>query len=179
MNPLVSVVMGSRSDWATMEQCVGTLEQLGIPHDVRVLSAHRTPEALVEHIESAEVGGVEDFIAAAGGAAHLAGGIAARTARPVLGVPIESEALGGLDSLLSTVQILAWKPNPRCSRRAAEAPRGRASSSASEIGGAGRSTILPPTGKGSRRRVARLWSKRWMYRGSDTSPYSKIRMGGF
>ena len=110
MNPLVSVVMGSRSDWSTMEHCVATLEKLGVSHDVRVLSAHRTPDALSDHIEKSEARGVEVFIAAAGGAAHLAGVVAAKTARPVLGVPMESKALGGLDSLLSTVQMPAGIP---------------------------------------------------------------------
>ncbi len=107
---LVSVVMGSRSDWATMEHCVSTLEKLGISHDVRTLSAHRTPDALVEYIDRAVADGVEVFIAAAGGAAHLAGVVAAKTALPVLGVPMESKALGGLDSLLSMVQMPAGIP---------------------------------------------------------------------
>lgn len=106
---LVSVIMGSKSDWEVMEHCVKTVEQLGVPHEVRVLSAHRTPDALFEYIETAERHGVEVFIAAAGGAAHLAGVIAAKTLVPVLGVPMESK-LGGLDSLLSMVQMPAGVP---------------------------------------------------------------------
>ncbi len=109
MQPLVSVIMGSRSDWETMEHCVKTLESLGVPCEVRVLSAHRTPDALAEYIESAERQGVEIFIAAAGGAAHLAGVIASKTLVPVLGVPMESK-LSGLDSLLSMVQMPAGVP---------------------------------------------------------------------
>ncbi len=107
--PLVSIVMGSKSDWETMEHAVKTLEGLGVPCEVRVLSAHRTPEALREYIESAEGRGVEVFIAGAGGAAHLAGVIASQTLRPVLGVPMESK-LSGLDSLLSMVQMPAGIP---------------------------------------------------------------------
>ncbi len=107
--PLVSIVMGSKSDWETMEHAVKTLEGLGVPCEVRVLSAHRTPEALREYIESAEGRGVEVFIAGAGGAAHLAGVIASQTLRPVLGVPMESK-LSGLDSLLSMVQMPAGVP---------------------------------------------------------------------
>lgn len=106
---LVSVIMGSKSDWEVMEHCVKTVEQLGVPHEVRVLSAHRTPDALFEYIETAERHGIEVFIAAAGGAAHLAGVIAAKTLVPVLGVPMESK-LGGLDSLLSMVQMPAGVP---------------------------------------------------------------------
>ncbi len=102
--------MGSRSDWAAMEHCVSTLEELGVPIDVRVLSAHRTPDALIDHIEKTEASGVEVYIAAAGGAAHLAGAVAARTTRPVLGVPMQSKTLDGLDSLLSTVQMPAGVP---------------------------------------------------------------------
>jgi len=109
MQPLVSVIMGSQSDWETMEQCVKTLEQLGVPCEVRVLSAHRTPKALAEYIRSAEDRGIEVVIAAAGGAAHLAGVIAAQTLLPVLGVPMESK-LSGLDSLLSMVQMPAGVP---------------------------------------------------------------------
>ncbi len=109
MQLLVSVIMGSKSDWETMEHCVKTLEQLGVPCEVRVLSAHRTPDALSDYIESAERRGVEVFIAAAGGAAHLAGVIASKTLVPVLGVPMESK-LQGLDSLLSMVQMPAGVP---------------------------------------------------------------------
>lgn len=107
--PLVSIVIGSKSDWETMEHAVKTLEELGVPCEVRVLSAHRTPQALREYIESAEGRGVEVFIAGAGGAAHLAGVIASQTLRPVLGVPMESK-LSGLDSLLSMVQMPAGVP---------------------------------------------------------------------
>jgi len=103
--------MGSRSDWGVMQHAVDTLEKLSIPHDVRALSAHRTPEALVEWIRERERTGVQVFIAAAGGAAHLAGVVASKTLRPVLGVPMESK-LSGLDSLLSTVQMPAGIPVP-------------------------------------------------------------------
>ncbi len=101
--------MGSRSDWGVMENCIKTLEELGIPHDVRILSAHRTPDALIGYMSEAEAGGAEVFIGAAGGAAHLAGVMAAQTAKPVLGVPMESK-LQGIDSLLSTVQMPAGIP---------------------------------------------------------------------
>ncbi len=110
MQPLVGVIMGSRSDWETMEHAARTLEQLGVPHEVRVLSAHRTPAQLAEYAASAEGRGLEVIIAGAGGAAHLAGVTAAQTAIPVLGVPIESKALHGLDSLLSIVQMPAGVP---------------------------------------------------------------------
>ena len=109
--PLVGVVMGSRSDWGTMQHAVDMLERLGVPHDVRTLSAHRTPEALYQWVEQCEEAGVKVFIAAAGGAAHLAGVVASKTLRPVLGVPMESK-LSGLDSLLSTVQMPAGIPVP-------------------------------------------------------------------
>ncbi len=103
--------MGSRSDWSgVMEHCVKTLEELAVPHDARILSAHRTPAALVDYIGETENSGVEVYIAAAGGAAHLAGVVAGHTVRPVLGVPIESKSLKGLDSLLSTVQMPAGIP---------------------------------------------------------------------
>jgi 5-(carboxyamino)imidazole ribonucleotide mutase len=109
MKTLVSVIMGSRSDWGVMEHAVATLDSLGIGHDVRILSAHRTPEALAAYMSEAESGGTEVFIGAAGGAAHLAGVMAAQTALPVLGVPMESK-LQGLDSLLSMVQMPAGIP---------------------------------------------------------------------
>ena len=109
--PRVGVVMGSRSDWGTMQHAVDILVQLDIPHDVRILSAHRTPEALTEWIAASEEAGVDVFIAAAGGAAHLGGVVAAHTRRPVLGVPMESK-LSGLDSLLSMVQMPAGIPVP-------------------------------------------------------------------
>lgn len=110
MNPLVAIIMGSRSDWETMQHAVQTLEQLGVPCEARVLSAHRTPDALFEYIRDAESRGVEVIIAGAGGAAHLPGVIAAKTTLPVLGVPMETRALGGLDSLLSIVQMPAGIP---------------------------------------------------------------------
>lgn len=103
--PLVSVLMGSRSDWGAMEHAVRTLERLGVPHEARILSAHRTPDALEEYLQDAQERGVEVFIAGAGGAAHLAGVVASRTLRPVLGVPMEGGGLGGLDALLATVQM--------------------------------------------------------------------------
>jgi 5-(carboxyamino)imidazole ribonucleotide mutase len=109
MTPEVVVLMGSRSDWETMEHAVETLRKLEIPHEVRVLSAHRTPDALEEYIADAEARGASVFVAAAGGAAHLAGVVASKTLRPVLGVPMGTQ-LGGLDSLLSTVQMPAGIP---------------------------------------------------------------------
>ncbi len=109
MKPRVGVLMGSRSDWGTMEHAVRTLERLGIPHEARILSAHRTPEALSDYVASAVERGVEVLIAAAGGAAHLAGVVAAQTTVPVLAVPMESK-LQGLDSLLSMVQMPAGIP---------------------------------------------------------------------
>jgi 5-(carboxyamino)imidazole ribonucleotide mutase len=107
--PLVGVVMGSRSDWEVMEHAVETLRRLEIPHEVRVLSAHRTPDALESFVSDVEGRGVQVFIAAAGGAAHLAGVVASKTLKPVLGVPMGTQ-LGGLDSLLSTVQMPAGIP---------------------------------------------------------------------
>jgi 5-(carboxyamino)imidazole ribonucleotide mutase len=109
MAPLVSIVMGSKSDWETMAHAAETLDKLGVPCDVRVLSAHRTPDALFAYIAEMEKKGVEVFIGAAGGAAHLAGVMAAKTLLPVLGVPMES-TLHGLDSLLSMVQMPAGVP---------------------------------------------------------------------
>ena len=109
MSVQVAVVMGSRSDWETMEHAVETLKKLEIPHEVRVLSAHRTPAALDEYVADAEERGAQVFVAAAGGAAHLAGVVASKTIRPVLGVPMGTQ-LGGLDSLLSTVQMPAGIP---------------------------------------------------------------------
>jgi 5-(carboxyamino)imidazole ribonucleotide mutase len=110
MHNLVGVIMGSKSDWETMRHAAQTFDSLGIPHEVRVLSAHRTPDATLEYAASAESRGLEVIIAAAGGAAHLAGVIAAKTTLPVLGVPMESQALKGLDSLLSMVQMPAGIP---------------------------------------------------------------------
>lgn len=103
--PLVSVLMGSKSDWDTMRSACETLDRFGVAYERRVLSAHRTPRETAEHVAGAEGRGIEVIIAAAGGAAHLAGVAAAHTVLPVLGVPIESQALKGLDSLLSTVQM--------------------------------------------------------------------------
>jgi len=103
--PLVAVIMGSKSDWETMRHCDETLTQFGIPHECRVLSAHRTPLLAAQYAAEAESRGFEVIIGAAGGAAHLAGVLAAQTVLPVLGVPMESAALKGLDSLLSTVQM--------------------------------------------------------------------------
>lgn len=111
-NPLVLVVMGSTSDWSTMRHTNEMLDRFGIAHECRALSAHRTPDAVQEYISSAEGRGVEVVIAAAGGAAHLAGVCAAHTILPVLGVPIESASLKGLDSLLSTVQMPGGIPVP-------------------------------------------------------------------
>lgn len=103
--PLVAVLMGSRSDWETMRSASETLASFGVAHECRVLSAHRTPAATVAYVQAAEQRGTEVLIAAAGGAAHLAGVVAAHTVIPVLGVPMESASLKGLDSLLSTVQM--------------------------------------------------------------------------
>jgi len=109
MSPRVAVIMGSSSDWETMEHCVKTLQKLEIAYEVRVLSAHRTPDALEAYVADAEARGAQVFIAAAGGAAHLAGVVASQTVRPVLGIPMGTQ-LGGLDSLLSTVQMPAGIP---------------------------------------------------------------------
>ena len=108
--PLVAIIMGSKSDWETMSHASQALDALGIPHDVRVMSAHRTPALVDEYIGGAEGRGIEVIIAGAGGAAHLAGVAAAKTLLPVLGVPIQSRALNGIDSLLSTVQMPAGIP---------------------------------------------------------------------
>src|ERR1022692_4877226 len=108
--PLVAVIMGSKSDWETMRQADEVLAQFGIPHECRVLSAHRTPAETAEYVSGAEGRGMEVIIAAARGAAHLAGVCAAHTVLPVLGVPMESAALKGMDSLLSTVQMPAGIP---------------------------------------------------------------------
>jgi len=110
MPPLVGLIMGSKSDWETMSNAAQTLETLAVPFEVRVLSAHRTPDQLFEYVETAEARGIEVIVAAAGGAAHLAGVAAAKTLLPVLGVPMESKSLKGLDSLLSMVQMPAGIP---------------------------------------------------------------------
>src|SRR6266581_241358 len=108
--PLVAVIMGSKSDWETMRHADEMLTQFEIPHESKVMSAHRTPALTTEYTAEAEARGIEVIIAAAGGAAHLAGVVAAHTVLPVLGVPMESQALKGLDSLLSTVQMPAGIP---------------------------------------------------------------------
>ncbi|WP_447729864.1 5-(carboxyamino)imidazole ribonucleotide mutase [Pseudoxanthomonas suwonensis] len=108
--PLVGVVMGSRSDWETMQHAVQKLEALGVPHEVRVVSAHRTPDVLFEYAATAQSRGLRAIIAGAGGAAHLPGMIASKTPVPVLGVPVQSRALNGMDSLLSIVQMPAGIP---------------------------------------------------------------------
>jgi len=110
MPPLVAVVMGSRSDWETMRAAVDVLDELEVPSSVRVVSAHRTPHLLPEVGQQAEADGIEVIIAGAGGAAHLPGMVAAHTIVPVLGVPVMSKALNGLDSLLSIVQMPAGVP---------------------------------------------------------------------
>ena len=108
--PLVGLIMGSRSDWETMTHAVATLEVLDVPYEVRIVSAHRTPDLLFEYADSAARRGLAVIIAAAGGAAHLPGMTAAKTLLPVLGVPVESRTLNGLDSLLSIVQMPAGVP---------------------------------------------------------------------
>jgi 5-(carboxyamino)imidazole ribonucleotide mutase len=108
--PDVGIVMGSRSDWETMRHAAEILEELGVSHETRVVSAHRTPDLLFEYADSASTRGLQVVIAGAGGAAHLPGMIAAKTSLPVLGVPVESKALSGMDSLLSIVQMPAGVP---------------------------------------------------------------------
>lgn len=103
--PLVGIIMGSQSDWATMRHAAELLEQLGVAHERRIVSAHRTPDRMVEYAKTAKDRGLKLIIAGAGGAAHLPGMVAAMTSLPVLGVPIESKSLSGLDSLLSIVQM--------------------------------------------------------------------------
>ena len=109
-SPLVGVVMGSRSDWETMQHAVARLEQLGVVCEVQVVSAHRTPDLLFNYAENAVQRGLRVLIAGAGGAAHLPGMLAAKTVLPVLGVPVQSKSLNGLDSLLSIVQMPAGVP---------------------------------------------------------------------
>ncbi|MGH9355714.1 MAG: 5-(carboxyamino)imidazole ribonucleotide mutase [Terriglobia bacterium] len=109
-HPLVGIIMGSQSDWSTMSSAADTLTELSIPFEVRIVSAHRTPEAMFEYAQTAEGRGLEVIIAGAGGAAHLPGMSASRTLLPVLGVPVESQTLHGLDSLLSIVQMPAGVP---------------------------------------------------------------------
>ncbi len=110
VSPLVGVVMGSRSDWDTLQHAVDKLVALGVPHEVRVVSAHRTPDLLFDYASQAANRGLRAIIAGAGGAAHLPGMLAAKTSVPVLGVPVQSRALNGLDSLLSIVQMPAGVP---------------------------------------------------------------------
>ena len=109
-SPLVGLVMGSTSDWETMRHAAETLERFGVPYEKRVVSAHRTPKLLASYAADAEARGLEVIVAGAGGAAHLPGMLAAQTAVPVLGVPVESRALKGLDSLLSIAQMPAGVP---------------------------------------------------------------------
>ena len=110
MKPLVAIIMGSTSDWDTMRHAVETLEELNVPFETEVVSAHRTPDKLFQYAEAAEGRGIEIIIAGAGGAAHLPGMTAAKTVLPVLGVPVQSKALNGMDSLLSIAQMPAGIP---------------------------------------------------------------------
>ena len=109
-NPFIAIIMGSKSDWETMEHSAKTLDELNIPYEVKIVSAHRTPDLLFQFAESAHERGIEVIIAGAGGAAHLPGMTAAKTHLPVLGVPVQSKALNGMDSLLSIVQMPAGIP---------------------------------------------------------------------
>ena len=109
-SPLVGVIMGSKSDWDTMRHAVETLDALGVPNETKVVSAHRTPDLLFEYASTAQSRGIRVIIAGAGGAAHLPGMVSAKTILPVLGVPVESKALQGIDSLLSIVQMPAGVP---------------------------------------------------------------------
>lgn len=108
--PVVGVIMGSTSDWETLRHAAETLTELGVPHEVRVVSAHRTPDLMFEYAGTAETRGLEVIIAGAGGAAHLPGMVAAKSVLPVLGVPVQSQALNGMDSLLSIAQMPAGIP---------------------------------------------------------------------
>lgn len=108
--PRVGVIMGSRSDWETMRHCVETLESLGIAYETEVVSAHRTPDKLIQYASSARERGLQVIVAGAGGAAHLPGMVASKTSLPVIGVPVQSKALNGMDSLLSIVQMPAGVP---------------------------------------------------------------------
>lgn len=110
MPPLVGIIMGSQSDWETMQHAANMLQGLGVPFEVRIVSAHRTPDLLFEYASTAEARGLAVIIAGAGGAAHLPGMAAAKTTLPVLGVPVESKSLKGMDSLLSIVQMPAGVP---------------------------------------------------------------------
>jgi len=110
MQPLVGIIMGSKSDWETMRHAGETLERFGVPHEAKIVSAHRTPHWMVEYASTAESRGLQVIIAGAGGAAHLPGMVAANTLLPVFGVPVESQALKGMDSLLSIVQMPGGVP---------------------------------------------------------------------
>ncbi|MFZ4844342.1 5-(carboxyamino)imidazole ribonucleotide mutase [Enterococcus casseliflavus] len=110
MKPAVAVIMGSMSDWETMKECCLILDELAIPYQKKVVSAHRTPDLMFEFAETARVDGIKVIVAGAGGAAHLPGMVAAKTTLPVIGVPVQSRALNGLDSLLSIVQMPAGVP---------------------------------------------------------------------
>ena len=110
MQPLLGVIMGSTSDWETMKHACGILDELGIPYEKKVVSAHRTPDLMFEYAETARERGLKVIIAGAGGAAHLPGMVAAKTTLPVIGVPVQSKALNGLDSLLSIVQMPGGVP---------------------------------------------------------------------
>lgn len=110
VSPLVGIIMGSQSDWETMEHAANQLKELGVPYEASVVSAHRTPDLLFEYAASAAERGLEVIIAGAGGAAHLPGMCASKTVLPVLGVPVQSKALNGMDSLLSIVQMPAGVP---------------------------------------------------------------------
>lgn len=109
-NPKVAILMGSASDWSTVEHCAATLDELGVGYEAKVMSAHRTPDDVIAYASSAEQRGLEVMICAAGGAAHLAGVVSAKTLLPVLGIPIKAWSLDGLDSLLSTVQMPGGVP---------------------------------------------------------------------
>lgn len=110
MPPLVGVIMGSKSDWETMRRCCAVLEELGVEHEAKVVSAHRTPDRLFEYAETAAGRGIRVIVAGAGGAAHLPGMCASKTSLPVLGVPVKSRTLAGMDSLLSIAQMPAGIP---------------------------------------------------------------------
>jgi 5-(carboxyamino)imidazole ribonucleotide mutase len=110
MNPIVAVIMGSKSDWETMKHTCEILDRLEVPYEKKVVSAHRTPDLMFEFAENARVRGIKVVIAGAGGAAHLPGMVAAKTTLPVIGVPVQSKALNGMDSLLSIVQMPAGVP---------------------------------------------------------------------
>lgn len=109
-NPQVGIIMGSQSDWETMKEAHSILHELGVPHEVKIVSAHRTPDRMVEYAKTAKDRGLKVIIAGAGGAAHLPGMVASMTALPVLGVPVESKALSGMDSLLSIAQMPGGVP---------------------------------------------------------------------